>query len=52
MRKKIVKYKSIFSNQVIKLVVDEKKTGIDLKKLAPVKLAIINEALRGLKLPE
>ncbi|SFO50379.1 hypothetical protein SAMN05428949_5462 [Chitinophaga sp. YR627] len=52
MKKKIVKYKSGFSNQVIKLTVDERKTGIDLRKMAPLKLAIVNEALKGVKFPD
>lgn len=51
MSRKIVKYKSSLFNQEVRLIIDEKNSGIDLKKVAPVKLAKANEALKGIKLP-
>lgn len=51
MGKKIVKYKSNLFDQAVRLIIDEKSSGIDLKKVAPAKLAKVNEALKGVKLP-
>ncbi|SHN40976.1 hypothetical protein [Chitinophaga sp. CF418] len=51
MSKKIVKYKSSLFNQEVRLILNEKSSGIDLKKVAPEKLARANEALKGAKLP-
>jgi phosphate starvation-inducible protein PhoH len=51
MSKKIVKYKSSLFNQEVKLIIDGKSSGIDLKKVAPAKLAKANEALKGVILP-
>lgn len=51
MNNKILKYKSSLFNQEVRLIIDEKSSGIDLKKVAPVKLAKANAALKGVKLP-
>lgn len=52
MAKKIIKYKSSLFQQEVNLIIDSKSSGIDLKKIAPEKQAKVNEALRGVKLPQ
>lgn len=51
MAKKVVKYKSSLFNQEVNLIIDDKSSGIDLKKVSPEKLAKANAALKGVKLP-
>ncbi|WP_153260003.1 hypothetical protein [Chitinophaga flava] len=52
MAKKIIKYKSSLFRQEVNLIIDDKKSGIDLKKIAPEKQAAANKALKGVKLPQ
>ncbi|WP_217607249.1 hypothetical protein [Chitinophaga sp. GbtcB8] len=51
MEKKIIKFTSEISKKEITLTVDERLNSIDEKKVAPRKLAEVNEALKGVKLP-
>jgi len=51
MAKKVIKYKSSLFQQEVNLIIDNKSSGIDLKKIAPEKQAKANEALKGVKLP-
>lgn len=51
MSRKIIKYKSSLFNHEVRLIIDNKSSGIDHKKIAPEKLAKANEALKGVKLP-
>lgn len=51
MNKKIVKYKSTLFNKEVRLIIDDKPSGIDLKKQCPAKQAKVNELLKGVKLP-
>ena len=51
MGKKVIKYKSGLFNQEVNLIIDDKSSGIDLKKVAPEKLEKANTALKGVKLP-
>lgn len=51
MKKKIVKYKCTLFNKEIRLIIDEKPSGIDFKKQCPAKQAKVNELLKGVKLP-
>lgn len=52
MEKKVIKFTSELSKQVITMTVDERLNKIDLKKVAPEKMAKVNESLKGLRLPK
>lgn len=52
MAKKVIKYNSTLFQQQVNLIIDDKSSGIDLKKIAPEKQAKVNEALKGVKLPK
>lgn len=52
MENKVIKFQSELSDKIITLTVDERLNNIDLKNFAPEKQAKVNEALKGVKLPE
>jgi hypothetical protein len=52
MEKKVIKFTSEISKKEITLTVDERLNSIDEQKVSPGKLAEVNKALKGLKLPQ
>lgn len=51
MKKKIIKYKSCFSNQEIRIFICYEKSNTTITKAESAKIALCNEALKGVKLP-